>query len=243
VLSHVRETSVWQITGRDMWLALALRQCAFHTPAATQLMIDWMGNWEVDDRFRLELSFKIKHKRIKFPEGAVDALTSLLDELPYQYEDRMRRAIESTIKTASEEKPKKPSELYSELLGQYRGEEGIDEGLLWDLRFAPGGLSYLRNRLSQMDPEELDLLVEILYHERFGGRWTERLNILLEAFPRLEAGKKRDALLIVYQLARNEPKASRGRQRANEFLAGLVDAGDDDSELARQYWQKLGEEG
>jgi hypothetical protein len=243
VLSHVRETSVWQITGRDMWLALALRQCAFHTSAATQLMIDWMGNWEVDDRFRLELSFKIKHKRIKFPEGAVDALTSLLDELPYQYEDRMRKAIESTIKTASEEKPKKPSELYSELLGQYRGEEGIDESLLWDLRFAPGGLSYLRNRLSQMDPEELDLLVEILYHERFGGRWTERLSILLEAFPRLEAAKKRDALLIVYQLARNEPKASRGRQQANEFLAGLVDAGDDDSELARQYWQKLGEEG
>jgi hypothetical protein len=243
VLSHVRETSIWQIDGRDMWLALALRQCAFHTSAAAQLMIDWMRNWEVDDRFRLELARRLKHKRIKLPEGAVDALTGLLDELPYRYEREMRTAIESVIQIANEDRPQRPAEIYNELLGQYHGEEGVDEDLVWKFRFAPGGLNYLRNRLNQMNPEELDLLIEILYHERFSGRWTERLNILLDAFPRLDTAKRRDVLQIVYQLARNEPKASRGRQNANEFLAGLVDAGDDDSELARQYWQKLGEEG
>lgn len=82
--------------------------------------------------------------------------------------------------------------------------------------------------------------LEIVYHERFKGHWAERLQIVLDTYPRLTPTMKRDALHIIYELARNEPQTSKAWQRANEFLAQLVDAGDEDSELARQYWKKLG---
>jgi hypothetical protein len=128
-------------------------------------------------------------------------------------------------------------------LNQYREDGDVEDSLLWDFRFIRGGLDHLHKRLKQMNEEELRLLILIVYHERFRGHWAERLQIVLDAYPRLISTMKRDALRIIYELARNEPQTSKDWQRANEFLAQLVDVGGEDSELARQYWKKLGEQG
>jgi len=241
-LEYVREISAWQIRREDMWLALTLRQCAIRSPAATQLMITWMGNQEIDDFFRLRLSRRIKDKRVKFSQGAEDDLKALLDELPYRYEEEVRPNVEEAIRNATgKAETRRPKELYAEMLKQYREDGGVEDDLLWDFRHTPGSLNHLHNRLGDMDEEEPGLLLEIIYHERFKGHWAERLNIVLGAYPRLTPIMKRDGLRIIYELARNEPQTSKAWQRANKFLAQLVDTGDEDSELARQYWKKLGE--
>lgn len=243
VLEHVRETPTWKIRREDMWLALTLRQCAIQSPAATQLMIYWMGNQEVDDFFRLRLSRRIKDKRVKFAQGADDDLKALLNELPYRYEEEMHQNLEEAIRNATgKAETRRPKELYAEILKQYREDGDVEDGLLWDFRHTRGSLSYVGGRLRRMEEEELELLLEIVYHERFKGHWGERLQIVLDAYPRLTPTMKRDALHIAYELARNEPQTSKDWQRAMEFLAQLVDAGDEDSELARQYWKKLGEQ-
>jgi len=59
----------------------------------------------------------------------------------------------------------------------------------------------------------------------------------------LEKSTKNDALRIAYAMASNEPRRGKARTRASEFLARLVDSGEQDSELARQYWKQLGEYG
>lgn len=242
VLAHVRETPAWQIQRGDMWLALTLRQCAIRSPTATQLMIDWMGNQEVDDFFRLRLSRRIRDKRVKFPRRATDDLRSLLNELPYRYEEEMRQNIEEAISNAvGKDEPRRPEEIYTEILKQYREDGDVEDKLLWDFRHTRGSLRHLYNRLRRMDEEELELLLQILYHERFKGIWAERLNIVLDAYSRLKPTMRREALRIIYELARNEPQTSKAWRRANEFLAHRFDAGDEDSELARQYWKKLGE--
>jgi|GEM_PF-4066396 len=243
VLAHIREIPVWQIQRGDMWLALTLRQCAFHSSAATQLMIDWMQNQEIDDRFKLRLSIRIKHNRVKFSQSAVNDLEALLDELPYRYEDKMRKYINEAISIAGgKDKPRQPKEFYTEILKQYQ-EGGNVEDLLWKFRHTRGSLNYLHSRIKRMDEKELDLLLQIVYHERFKGRWAERLNIVLDVYPQLASTAKRDVLRIIYELARNEPQTSKAWRRAKEFLAQLFDAGDENSELARQYWKKLGEQG
>lgn len=227
-----------------MWLALILRQCAIHSPAATQVMIDWLGNREVDDFFRLRLSRRIKDKRVKFSQGAKDDLKALLDELPYRHEEEMRQNLEEAIRNATGKvETRRPKDIYAEILKQYREDGDVEDDLLWNFRHTRGGLSHLGSRLRQMDEEELGLLLEIVYHERFKGFWAERLKLVLGAYPRLSPLMKRDALRIIYELARNEPQTGKDWWRANEFLAQLVDAGDEDSELARQYWKKLGEHG
>jgi hypothetical protein len=242
VLEHVRKTPVWQIRGSDMWLALALRQCAFHSSAATQLMIDWMQNRETDERFKLRLSIRINHNRVKCPQ-AIDDLRTVMEDLPYRYEEDMRKNIEEVIRRCKKTSEPSPKELYTEILNQYREDGDVEDSLLWDFRFIRGGLDHLHKRLKQMNEEELRLLILIVYHERFRGHWAERLQIVLDAYPRLISTMKRDALRIIYELARNEPQTSKDWQRANEFLAQLVDVGGEDSELARQYWKKLGEQG
>ena len=243
VLAHIREIPVWQIQRGDMWLALTLRQCAFHSSAATQLMIDWMQNQEIDDRFKLRLSIRIKHNRVTFSPSAVNDLEALLDELPYRYEEKMRKYINEAISIAAgKDKPRQPKEFYTEILKQYQ-EGGDVEDLLWKFRHTRGSLNYLHSRIKRMDEKELELLLQIVYHKRFKGRWAERLNIVLDAYPRLTSTAKRDVLHIIYELARNEPQTSKAWRRTNEFLAQLVDAGDENSELARQIWKKLGEQG
>jgi len=242
VLEYAREIPTWQIRREDMWLALTLRQCAIQSPAATQLMIYWMGNQEVDDFFRLRLSRRIRDKRVKFPQGADDDLKTLLNELPYRHEENMRQNIEEVIRNATgKAETPSPKELYAEILKQYREDGDVEDGLLWDFRHTRASLSYVASRLRRMGGEELELLLKIVYHERFKGHWGERLQIVLDAYPRLTPTMKRDALHIAYELARNEPQTSKDWRRAMEFLAQLVDAGDEDSELARQYWKKLGE--
>jgi len=244
ILAHIREIPVWQIQGRDMWLAKSLGECAFRSPSATQLMIDWMRNQEIDDYFKVRLSIRIKNKRVKFPQGAVDALTAALDDLPYRYEDRIRPNVENAIRNIKDEGPSRhPKDIYAKILGQYREDRKVDDSLLWDFRFTRGGINHLYKRLKRMDEEELRLLMLIVYHERFKGRWAERLNIVLDACPQLTSTAKRNVLHIIYELARNEPQTSKAWRRANEFLAQLVDAGDENSELARQIWKKLGEQG
>ena len=243
VLAHIREIPAWQIQPGDMWLALTLQQCATRSSSATQLMIDWMGNQEVDDFFRLRLSRRIKGKRVNFPQNAANDLKALLDELPYRYEDEMREKINEAISNAvDKDEPRQPKEFYAEILKQYR-EDGDVEDLLWKFRRTRGSLNYLHSQIKRMDEEELDLLLQIVYHERFKGRWAERLNIVLDVYPQLASAAKRDVLRIIYELARNEPQTSKVWRRANEFLAQLVDAGDENSELARQYWKKLGGQG
>lgn len=241
VLEYVREIPAWQIRREDMWLALTLRQCAFRSPAATQLMAAWMGNQEVDDFFRLRLSRRIKDKRVKFPQGAQDELEALLDELPYRYEEEMQQNIEEAISSArGKDKPRRPEELYAEILNHYREDGDVEDSLFWDFRFARDALKYLHRRLKQMDGKELPLLLEIVGHERFRGRWAKRLYIVLDVYSRLTPEMKRDALHIIYELARNEPQTSKARRQTIEFLAHLVDTGGEDSELARQIWKKLG---
>lgn len=239
VLAHIREIPAWQIQRGDMWLALTLRQCATRSSSATQLMIDWMGNQEVDEFFRLRLSRRIKDKRVNFPQNATNDLKALLDELPYRYEDEMREKINEAISnTMGKDKPRQPKEFYAEILKQYR-EDGDVEDLLWKFRHTRGSLNYLHTQIRRMDEEELDLLLQTVYHERFKGRWAERLNIVLDVYPRLTSTAKRDVLHIIYELARNEPQTSKAWRRAKEFLAQLFDVGDENSELARQYWKKL----
>jgi hypothetical protein len=243
VLEYVHEIPTWQIRREDMWLALTLRQCAIQSPAATQLMIYWMGNQEVDDFFRLRLSRRIRDKRVKFPQGAEDDLKALLNELPYRYEEEMRQNIEEVIRNATgKAEIRPPKELYAEILKQYCEDGDVEDGLLWDFRHTRGSLSYVGSRLRRMEGEELELLLKIVYHERFKGHWAERLQIVLDAYSRLTPTMKREALHVVYELARNEPQTSKDWRRAKEFLAQLVDAGGEDSELARQYWKKLGEQ-
>jgi len=241
-LAHIREIPAWQIQGRDMWLALTLRQCAFHSTAATQLMIDWMRNQEIDDRFKLRLSIQIKHDRVRFPQSAANDLKALLDELPYRHEDEMREYINEAISNeVGKDKSRQPKEFYAEILKQYQEDGDVEDKSLWNFRRTRGSLNYLHSRIRRMDEEELDLLLKIVYHERFKGRWAERLNIVLDAYPQLTPTAKRDVLCIIYELAQNEPQTSKAWRRAKEFLAQLVDAGDENSELARQYWKKLGE--
>lgn len=241
VMAVVREIPAGQVERGDMWLALTLRQCAFRSPVATQLMIDWMGNQEVDDRFRLELSRRIKDKRVIFPQGAEDDLKAVLEDVPYHHEEEMHQNIGQAISNAAgKDERRPPKELYAEIQEQYGN---VDDRLLWDFRHTPGSLDFLHSQVPSMGEEQLELLLQIIYDEGYNGMGAKRLSIILDAYPRLEFPLTQDALRIIYELARNEPKAKQAWRQAHEFLADLVELGGDHSELARQYWQKLGEPG
>jgi len=131
VLDTLRDIEPRHIDGSDMWLALALRECAFRNPAAAQLMIDLLGNQDVDAYFRVRLSRRIKDRRVRFPTRAEDDLSALLDELPYRHETEMRQNIRQAISNArGDSETRTADELYDEILQQYReaGDAGeIDE--------------------------------------------------------------------------------------------------------------------
>jgi len=241
VLADVRETPAGQIGRGDMWLALTLQQCAFRSPAATQLMINWMGNQEVDDVFRKRLSIRIKGKHVLFPQGAEDDLKAVLEDVPYIHEKEMRQNIGQAISNAAgKDERRPPKELYAEILEQYGN---VDDRLLWEFRGTPGSWDFLHSHVPSMGEEQLELLLQIIYHEGYNSMGAKRLSIILDAYPRLQSTLKEDALRIIYKLARNEPQTNKAWRQAQEFLADLVEAGDDDSELARRYWKKLGESG
>ena len=91
-----------------------------------------------------------------------------------------------------------------------------------------------------MDVDELNLLLQIIYDKEYKGFGNQRISILIGVYSKLPSEQKREALHIIYNLAQNEPRTTKPWKNANDFLVKLIDAGNDDSELARQYWKKLG---
>ena len=240
VLDKIRGKLVLQIQGRDMWLALTLRECAMQSIAGTQLMLDWMGNQEIDDHFRLRLSRRIKNKRVMFPQDAKNIIESLVDELP---EDEWKENLnEALSNSAGVSKSRKPKSLYIELLEQYQETGNVENQDLWDFRFIKGSFNYIQDKSSKMDEDELKLLLLIIYDEGYKGHGNQRIDILIGIYSKFPFDQKREALQIIYNIAKNEPRTSKPWQNANGFLAEIVDGGDDDSELARQYWKKLGKQ-
>lgn len=247
ILANIREIPSDQIRSDDrLWLALSLRTCALRNPAATQLMIDWMKEDDIDDRVRLELARRIKDPRIKYYKEAHDDLIDLLDHLPLRYADQMSRPIrDAIINTEGNKKNKKPDELFREMIEQLHEEGGIEDDLLWKLR-NPSGLDFFLVRLPHMDGEELKIMYEIITHERYNGDWFKRIHLLIDIFPNpkfRELVPPDNLLRSIYELARNESKSSKSGQLANKFLLELIDSASESSELARQYWKKLGENG
>jgi hypothetical protein len=238
VLDRVRDMPTWEIEGRDMWLVLALRRCAFESESAAKLMIDWMGDWEVNDFFRVRLSRRIKDDRVNFPTTAEKDLRALLQKLPSQHEQEMRENIQEAINAINKD-TSSPAEIYDKILKEHRSQTRVDDEVLWDFRHTRGSMRYLSRRVNSAGQKELTLILNIIGHKRFKGRWRRRISIVLDIYTRLSRQEKQESLRILDRLARNTPRKSSPRQETIDFLVDIAKSGSEQSELARQIWQQL----
>jgi len=244
-LQFCRDLKPYERDGK--WLALALRECAKKTPDATVMMLEWMASNQIEDWFRRQLAYKIKNRRIVLP--APDIADNLIDEALHYVEYNMNWAeaqeeISQILhdlrkRLKGEEVHQTPDEIYEEMLEQLHQAGTVEDELIWKFRHTKGSFGLLQKQRKNMTKEEHGLLLEIVYHERFNGLVTDRIRLLVSAFPVLDDDQRKRALGILFELGNGSPGDSQDRRRVHGFMVEKVDD-PKLGELARCYYQRLG---
>jgi len=226
-----------------IWLALVLRECAKKTPEATELMLHWIASDEIEDRFRRELARRLQRNKIRrdMKEQLVQLVNEALEYVEYhmnwpEAQQEIRQILHGLVDGLPDPGPE---EIYAEMIEQLHQAGTVEDNLIWDFRNAKGSFAVLGKRFRKMSKEELDLLLEIVYHERFLRLVTERIRLLISAFPILDGDQQKRALGILFELGNGSPNHSQDRGRVHGFMVERVND-PKLGELARCYYQRLG---